>query len=284
MNTMQLNVNHEDVIIDEVFQRLLPPLAEKVFSDLEESLLKYGVRDPLVLWDGILIDGYNRFEISKKHDLPINTVSMEFPSRDSVIIWIIKNQMERRNLTPAEVRLYRGIHYNTEKRMVGNITGRNQYSEEFLQNEEIPQNRSTVSKLAEHYNVSRSTIERDGKIANTMEVIENISPDTKADILSGKTHITNKQLQELSSAPAEEIKNIISQIEDGTFESRKSPVKNDAEANATEDMPQWEIEFAKMTEEFRQMIKKQSPPNDTDVIKSALRQYIEMLEGLYRGI
>jgi len=282
---MQHNVNHDDVIIDEEFQKLLPPLAANVFSDLEESLLQFGVRDPLVLWDNILIDGYNRFTISKKHDLPFNTVSMEFPSRDNVIVWIIKNQMERRNLTPAEVRRYRGMHYNALKRMVGSPTGRNQYSEEFLQNEEIPQNRSTVSILAELYNVSRSTIERDGKIASAFDSIGELSPKIKMDILSGKTHITNKQLEELSSAPAEEIKDVISQIEEGTFKSRKSPAKNtDFENNQTSEMPLWEIEFTKMTEEFRKMIKTQSTPNDTTAVKSALRQYIEMLEGLYQGI
>jgi len=283
---MQYYLKHGEVIIDEEFQRLLPPLAEKVFADLEESILRYGVRDPLVLWDGILIDGYNRYEICQRYDLPFNTVDLEFPSRDNVIVWIIKNQMERRNLTPAEVRRYRGMHYNAEKRMIGNLTGRNQHSEELPQNEGIPKTQSTASKLAEHYNVSRSTIERDAQIANAIAAIGELSPDTKADILSGKARISNKQLQELSSASTDDIKAVISQIEDGTFESRKPAAAklNNEEIITTADMQPWEIEFSKMTEEFRQMIRTQSKPNDTTEVKSALRQYIKMLEKLYSGI
>jgi len=280
---MQINVDHDSVIIDEEFQKLLPPLTENVFADLEKSLLQFGVRDPLVLWDDILVDGYNRYAISQKHGLPFNTVSMEFSSRDNVIVWIIKNQMERRNLTPTEVRRYRGIHYNTLKRIVRNETGKNQYSEVNRQSDEKPKTQSTVSILSKQYNVSPKTIERDAKIANAIAAIGEISPEAKLDILSGKTRITNKQLQELSSASTEDIKDVLSQIEDGTFVSRQSSASIN-ESTQTAEMPQWEIEFTKMTEEFRQMIKSQSKPNDTTVVKSALRQYIEMLENLYNGI
>ena len=42
---MQYDGKNNDVIIDEEFKRLLPPLEAKVFADLEESLLTHGVRD-----------------------------------------------------------------------------------------------------------------------------------------------------------------------------------------------------------------------------------------------
>jgi len=290
---MQYYLKHGEVIIDEEFKRLLPPLAEKVFTDLEQSILKYGVRDPLVLWNNILIDGYNRYEICQRYDLPFNTVDLEFPSRDNVIVWIIKNQMERRNLTPVETRRYRGIHYNTMKRIIKNETGKNQYNEVCTQNGYEPQEEEfkgkTADFLAGHYNVSRNTIVRDGQVASAIDTIGELSPDIKKDILSGKTRISNKQLQELSSASTEDVKSVISQIEDGTFESRKPSVPKSSNDNIhkaedSTDMEPWEIQFTKMTEEFRQMIRTRSNPNDTSEVKSALRQYIEMLVELYSGI
>jgi len=126
---MQSDTNNDAIIIDEEFKRLLPPLEDKVFADLEASLLLHGVRDSLVLWNGILIDGYNRYAISRKHGLTFNTADMEFPSRDEVIVWIIKNQFERRNLTPMEARRLRGIRYNTEKRIQGS---NNQSTQKFV--------------------------------------------------------------------------------------------------------------------------------------------------------
>ena len=124
----------QEIIIDKEFQFLLPALDEKTFSDLETMILKHGVRDPLVLWNNILIDGYNRHSIATKHNLPFNTVSMEFDSRDEVKIWMIENQIARRNLTPNYVRYFRGIHFHADRRIFQNVDGRNQHSEDFRQN------------------------------------------------------------------------------------------------------------------------------------------------------
>jgi len=76
----------QEIIIDREFKFLLPMLDEKAFANLEADILENGIRDSLVLWEGILIDGYNRYNIAQKHDLPFNTISMDFGSRDEVVI------------------------------------------------------------------------------------------------------------------------------------------------------------------------------------------------------
>ena len=109
----------QEIIIDREFRYLLPMLDEKAFADLEADILDNGVRGSLVLWEGILIDGYNRFTIAQKHNLPFNTISMDFGSRDEVVIWIIRNQIARRNLTPFQLRYFRGLHYQADRRSQG---------------------------------------------------------------------------------------------------------------------------------------------------------------------
>ena len=61
-----------EIIIDEEFQRLLPPLDKREFCNLEEDILTYGCMNPLVLWNGILIDGYNRYSIVKDQKLKVS--------------------------------------------------------------------------------------------------------------------------------------------------------------------------------------------------------------------
>ncbi|MDR2571688.1 MAG: hypothetical protein LBD23_15535 [Oscillospiraceae bacterium] len=91
----------QNIIIDEEFESLLPKLDETTFETLENNLLEYGARDALVLWNDILIDGYNRYKICTKHNIPFNTVDMEFNSREEVLMWISNNQIARRNLNRA---------------------------------------------------------------------------------------------------------------------------------------------------------------------------------------
>lgn len=84
--------------IDNEFQSLIPPLTADEFKGLEESVLKEGCRDKLVLWGDILIDGHNRYSICQKHGIPFETMQKDFASRDDVLLWMIDTQFSRRNL------------------------------------------------------------------------------------------------------------------------------------------------------------------------------------------
>jgi N6-adenosine-specific RNA methylase IME4 len=68
---------------------------------VEESILEHGCRDPLVVWNGTLLDGHNRYEICRRHGLNYETVDMHFDSQEAARVWMRKNQMGRRNLTAA---------------------------------------------------------------------------------------------------------------------------------------------------------------------------------------
>ena len=88
-----------NIVIDKEFQPLIPALTTDEYRGLEESILSEGCRDALVLWGDILIDGHNRYSICKKHDIPFKMVQVDFADRDEVKIWMMKNQLARRNLT-----------------------------------------------------------------------------------------------------------------------------------------------------------------------------------------
>lgn len=88
-----------NILIDSEFQALIPPLSAEERAQLEANLLADGCRDPLVVWGDVLVDGHNRYEICTRHDLPFDTVEVEFDSRSHAVEWIIKNQFGRRNLS-----------------------------------------------------------------------------------------------------------------------------------------------------------------------------------------
>jgi len=211
-----------DIIIDEEFKRLLPPLDEQTYLSLEQSILDYGCMNPLVLWNNLLIDGYNRYGILTKHALPYNTVSMDFASRDEVLIWIISTQISRRNLSTMQLTFFRGLHYNTDKKLHGGDRRTEEISS--AQNEHL--NGSTANRLSEQYRVSPVTIRRDGEIAEVISAIGRVSPDAKRDILSGEARISRRQLREMDYGSKDELEAIASEIVAGTYEAEKSISEN----------------------------------------------------------
>ena len=85
--------------IKKEFKELIPALTTEEFKQLEENILKDGIRDPLVLWNGYLIDGHNRYQIAFKHGLEYKTIDKEFEDESQVKEWMINNQFGRRNLS-----------------------------------------------------------------------------------------------------------------------------------------------------------------------------------------
>ena len=209
----------ENIVIDEEFKGLLPKLDKETLRLLEENILENGCRDSLVLWGDILVDGHNRFAICTEHNIPFNTVNKEFASREDAIIWIITNQISRRNLTQTRLSYYRGLHYRTEKKKKAS----NQYTSKSAgsQNGTQQKNQKTAQMLADQHNVSRNTILRDEKNADAIDAIGETSPEAKRMILDKEVKIDKRELIAIAGMPKEEIAEIAAQIEDGTYEKKK---------------------------------------------------------------
>ena len=88
----------QNIEIDQEFQSLIPQLSLDERQQLEANIKSDGCRDPLVMWNGILIDGHNRYEICSRLGISFTTVEKQFNDRSYVVEWIIKNQFGRRNL------------------------------------------------------------------------------------------------------------------------------------------------------------------------------------------
>ena len=81
------------------FRALIGPPTKEEREQLEANLVAEGCRDPLVTWNGILLDGHNRFEICDRRGIPYKTVQVDLPSAEAAKLWIEENQIGRRNLT-----------------------------------------------------------------------------------------------------------------------------------------------------------------------------------------
>lgn len=201
------------IVIDNEFRALIPPLSTEERAQLEANILADGCRDPLVVWGNTLIDGHNRHEICTKHGLPFKVVSRDFPDREAAMDWMDANQLGRRNITPDQFTLLLGRRYNRAKKSVGSV---NQYT---VAKDQIEPRQTTAEKLAVEHGVSPATVKRAGQYAEAVAVVEKAvpgfsqaapprqavikaaaiiekSPEKAAEILSGNKSIADVRREE----------------------------------------------------------------------------------------
>jgi hypothetical protein len=93
------------LIIDQEFRALIPPMSADSLAQLDQNIREHGLRDKLVIWDSpngeILIDGHHRYEIINRspHLIAYEVEKLNFENRDEVKLWILQNQIGRRNLS-----------------------------------------------------------------------------------------------------------------------------------------------------------------------------------------
>ncbi|MDR2714036.1 MAG: hypothetical protein LBB42_00665 [Coriobacteriales bacterium] len=297
----------QKIIIDQEFKDLLPPLDSETFALLEENILEHGCRDSLVLWQGILIDGHNRYAICTKHKIPFSTTTKDFATREDVLIWIISTQVARRNLTPLQLSHCRGLHYQADKRIIANESGKNQHSKMAAEaknlaklqvsevsghNDHQAPDASTANRLAEQYHVSPKTVRRDAKVAATIDALGELSPNAKKKILSGEVAIDKKELEALATLPNKELIKLAKAIDKGSYD--KSTFSHTAPAN--EGLPSFDPKGTQKasallktaTNDFQrelQLLAINSDSADRNVaLKAALKAHLTKLEGIYKRL
>ena len=84
---------------DPEFDELIQPREEKYLEELEENIFDHGCREPVCVWNGIILDGRLRYKICTKWDIHFNIRRIIFESRDMAVSFICHEQLKRTDLT-----------------------------------------------------------------------------------------------------------------------------------------------------------------------------------------
>jgi len=186
-----------NLVINEELRNIIPPLTTEELEALEKSILRDGIREPLVVWGKVIVDGHNRFEICEKHGIIPELTFMDFDSVDDAKIWMIDNQMGRRNLNDGQKYLL-----VSQKREILLEKGRQKMSEAVsVANQESPKKNplsglpetGKPEKKTESHN-TRKEIAKDlkwstGKVSQADKVFKSNDEETKQKVMQGEISI-----------------------------------------------------------------------------------------------
>lgn len=230
MNTPDKHILNK-IKVEKDLEDLITPLNKEEFRQLQANILAEGCRDPLVVWSKgnktlVLIDGHNRFRICQKHDISFSIKEVELENVEEVKLWMLTNQLGRRNLNPEQLSYYRGLKYLGLKRKHGgfdNVKSKGQ-------NEP-----STAEMLSQEFKISESTIKRDAKFAEGLEVIARSNPELRNDILVGDAKFKKNDIVTLTQTQDEkltkfknaaDLHNKLNIIKNNIFEDLESRLEN----------------------------------------------------------
>ena len=219
--------------IDPEFQGTIPPLQEEELKQLEENILTDGVViNPLIVWNGVIVDGHNRYRILQKHpEIQFTTYEKEFSDRYAAIAWICKNQLGRRNLTPQQFKYLVGQRYEAEKQSHGGDRKSSRKSTDKIC--PLISSHQTRATIAREANVSEGFVQNAASYAKGVDAAEEAVPGIKQEILSGSIKPTEKAVAAIAKAPPEERPALVQQLRQAK-ETEKQEEKPKSRRSAAE--------------------------------------------------
>lgn len=96
--------------IDPEFQGKIPPLNAEEEHILEQNMIQERrLLNPLIIWNGYILDGHSRYRILKHHpEIAFEVKEIQLPDRYAALAWICQNQLGRRNLDPERRKFLMG--------------------------------------------------------------------------------------------------------------------------------------------------------------------------------
>jgi len=158
--------------VDQEFKALMPPLTDEEYQQLEQNILsRRKCHDAIVLWNGTIVDGFNRFCICVTHGVEFEIKEVEFDTRDDAKLWIIENQLGRRNLNAAqriELALCKEETLRAKAKQNQSLAGQENYRAGKLSSKRPNEEPVAVwESIAEDANVGFGTLQRYKQIKNS---------------------------------------------------------------------------------------------------------------------
>lgn len=191
--------------IDREFESKIPPLTAEEFQQLEENILADGVIiNPIIVWNGVIVDGHNRYRIIERYpEIHYTTHEKSFSDRYAAIAWICKNQLGRRNLTPEQKKYLIGKQYEAEKATQGGNHGNQHTSAAKCQVGTLPTT-DTADRIAKENGIGRRSVFRAEAFAKAVDIADEVDPGIRFDLLARKIKANDKEIRELVDAAPQE--------------------------------------------------------------------------------
>ncbi|MBQ6480918.1 MAG: hypothetical protein IJI45_07365 [Anaerolineaceae bacterium] len=200
----------QKIQIDREFMNLSIPLSRDNQERLERSLMRDGCLKPIIIWRGVVIDGHKRFKFCNYEEIEYEIQEMDFTSREEAVIWVCRERLATLDKYSPMFRYLVGKWYICKKNLNRELRRKDDGT---LQNPDYAKKKrnsvwDTCSRLSEEVGVHRTTISKDGAIAEAMDRIADIEPSLFEAILRGDVRFKHDEILELSRMDEKKLSDI----------------------------------------------------------------------------
>ncbi|VVB63275.1 Uncharacterised protein [uncultured archaeon] len=163
-----------------------------------------------------------------------STTELDFEDRDHAMLWIINNQLGRRNLNDKQFSVMIATEYNLTKKIEGGDKKSEDHKKSLDENHQVIG--STRERIATKHNVTPWKVQTSVELAEALDAIKEVAPEMAVKLTTEEIDVSKKNVtlvgQALNSedAPEDLKEELISDLKEGNFQEAVEPAKAMQEA------------------------------------------------------
>lgn len=208
---------HNELKVSEEFKRLVQPISDDEFHCLEMEIKQKRIVKVYV-YNGIIVDGYEEYEIAVKLGVSIEFISIPAGDRNEVVVWLCCTQLNRDDLT-LMMRKY--------------LIGRRSLAEQAVQNDKpnriAGKTSYEISKLSirmrigDEYYYSERAVYAYEACSRTIDMIFTIDRELAVQLLREEKRILQKSLISFAVLSKKQLKYKLNELFGKRFSSETTP-------------------------------------------------------------
>lgn len=200
--------------INPEYRRMYQPITQAEYEALERELLTRKDTVLIKVWSNNILYDFEKFEICQKHRIPYKVSRLYARNTIEALLWLCKNQLQRKDLLLEMNRYLIGKRYLFER-----ILGSHDVAA--FRGSNVVRGRpkktapkyddcagKTRERLGKEYNLVPMTIWKYSLFAEAIDIIYDISEELAQSILSENIKISQDNLISISKMPEKEIQNM----------------------------------------------------------------------------
>ena len=178
-----------------IFERLIVPISNTRENELAASLIREGCREPIAVWNGVILDGHKRYRICEMEHIEYSIQEVACSTEEEAVIWVCRRRTADLPTGSQAFRYLMGKWYLCEvlinrsvKRPRAPIEG--SYYER-------RGNRTSIL-MSKEVGIHHSTLEKYGSAATALDVLSQTEPELLEAVMTGSLFLSQRELIDLS--------------------------------------------------------------------------------------
>lgn len=189
-----------------VLSDLIQPVSDREYEDLELSLIEYGCKEPIIVWNNFILDGHKRYKICAEYNIPFSILVARLALLPEAVSFVCENQLKRKDLKYERYKYLIGKWAQAQKELGRREAKHSQQTEKPISAQSASRRRCL--EIAGNLHLALGTVNKYRYFQEAVDKIGGFAPELGRRIISGQVRISHDNTLKLSEHNPDDLKRL----------------------------------------------------------------------------